>query len=446
MKITILSINYWPEVTGIGAFTTYRAEYLAAAGHEVEVCTTFPYYPEWKVPKEYSRKVLSTEERNGVKIIRSYAYIPNRVTASKRVLHEGSFILFTTLRALMRKRPDVLLVVSPPLGLAVPAIFLSRIWRIPYVFDVEDFQPDAAADMQMLPSWALSFLYKVEKAAYRHARLVSTLTPKMRKKIIDKGVPADKVEIIEPRMDDSLVNLLPEEGRAFRQCYDLGENFLVTHSGNMGMKQGLDVVLDAAALNCADDSTLFLFVGDGTDCERIQSRAAEMKLRNVRFLPLLSQADFRGLMAASGLCLVTQQQSVAEIVFPSKVVTYLAAGRPIVASVNLDCEVAQVIQESGAGKVVDAENPRALLAAIQELRAEDLGKVGQNAQGYASVRWSAARVLGHLERSLTTAAGSRWVRSPSAHGEICAGSEVDHYGREEELGERRETKKVYSDV
>ena len=307
----------------------------------------------------------------------------------------------------MRKRPDVLLVVSPPLGLAVPAILLSRLWRVPYVFDVEDFQPDAAADMRMLPSWALNFLYMVEKAAYRHARLVSTLTPKMRKKIIDKGVAEDKVELIEPRMDDSLVNLLPEEGRAFRQCYDLGEKFLVTHSGNMGLKQGLDVVLDAAALNCDDDSTLFLFVGDGTDCERIQCRAAEMKLKNVRFLPLLSQADFRGLMAASGLCLVTQQQSVAEIVFPSKVVTYLAAGRPIVASVNLDCEVAQVIQESGAGRVVDAENPEALLAAIRELRAEDLGKVGQNARGYASVRWSAARVLGHLERSLTTAAGSQ---------------------------------------
>ena len=86
-----------------------------------------------------------------MKIVRSYAYIPNPVTPLKRILHEGSFIFSATIRALMRRRPDVLLVVSPPLGLAVTAILLSRLWRIPYVFDVEDLQPDSAADLGMLP-------------------------------------------------------------------------------------------------------------------------------------------------------------------------------------------------------------------------------------------------------------------------------------------------------
>jgi colanic acid biosynthesis glycosyl transferase WcaI len=148
-----------------------------------------------------------------------------------------------------------------------------------------------------------------------------------------------------------------------------------------------------------------VFVGDGADCERIRRRAVELTLQNVRFLPLLDQADFRGLLAASGVCLVTQQKSVSEIVFPSKIVTYLAAGRPIVASVSFDCEVARITRESGAGKVVDAENPEALLAAIWELRGEDLSRVGQNARIYAGRRWAPARVLGHLERSLMAAAG-----------------------------------------
>ena len=115
------------------------------------------------------------------------------------------------------------------------------------------------------------------------------------------------------------------------------------------MKQGLDVILDAAALNRADDSMLFLCVGNGSDCERIKRRAAELDLDNVRFLPLLDEKDFRGLMAASNVCLVTQQQSVSEIAFPSKIVTYLAAGRPMIASVNPECEVARITRESGAG-------------------------------------------------------------------------------------------------
>jgi colanic acid biosynthesis glycosyl transferase WcaI len=406
MKVLILSINYWPEVTGIGAFTTYRAEHLAAAGHEVEVCTTFPYYPEWKVPSQYAGKIALSEERNGVKIVRGYAYIPNPVTASKRVAHEASFITSATIRSMGRERPDVLLVVSPPLGLTAAAILLSRIWRIPYVFDVMDLQPDAAADLGMLPGWAVKFLYKVEAAAYRHARLVTTLTPSMRMRIVEKGVPAEKVELLEPRMDESLADLRPEEGSEFRRKFNIGEKFLVTHSGNMGVKQGLDVVLNMAALNRDDDSTLFLFVGNGADCGRIQGRAVKMKLHNVRFLPLLDQTDFRGLLAASGICLVTQQQSVSEIAFPSKVVTYLAAGRPIIASVNPECEVARVVRESGAGRVVDAEVPEALSNALHEMRNADLSRYGENARGYASMRWSSVRVLGHLERSLLAAAGS----------------------------------------
>jgi colanic acid biosynthesis glycosyl transferase WcaI len=406
MNVLILSINYWPEVTGIGAFTTYRAEHLAAAGHRVEVCTSFPYYPEWKIPLHYSGKFALNEERNGVRIVRSYIYVPNPVTAFKRILHEASFIASSTIRAVRRKRPDVLLVVSPPLGLAAAAIFLSRIWRIPYVFDVEDLQPDAAGDLGMLPAWAVNFLYRVEGAAYRNAKLVTTLTPSMRKRIIDKGVAAEKVELLEPRMDESLVDLLPEEGEAFRRRYDLGDKFLVTHSGNMGVKQGLDVVLDAAALSRNDDSMLFLFVGSGADCERVRRRAAEMNLQNVMFLPLLDQSDFRGLLAASNICLVTQQQSVSEIAFPSKVVTYLAAGRPILASVNPDCEVAKVVYESGAGRVVDAEEPEALSFALKEMRGEDSSKFGEKARRYASMRWSSVRVLGQLERSLLAVAGS----------------------------------------
>jgi colanic acid biosynthesis glycosyl transferase WcaI len=406
VRILILSINYWPEVTGIGAFTTYRAEYLAATGHEVEVCTTFPYYPDWKVPPEYSGKLGLKEKRNGVSIVRSYSYIPTRVTALKRILFEASFIIGVTLRALLRKRPDMLLVVSPPLGLAATAILLSRLWSIPYVFDVEDLQPDSASDLGMLPKWAVKLLYKVENAAYRHARLVTTLTPSMRQKIIAKGFREDHVELLEPRMDDSLIDLPPEEGIAFRQRYNLGEKFLATHSGNMGVKQGLDVILDAAALNRADDSMLFLCVGNGSDCERIKRRAAELDLGNVRFLPLLDETDFRGLMAASNVCLVTQQRSVSEIFFPSKIVTYLAAGRPIVASVNPECEVARMTRESGAGRVVEAENPRALLEAVCELRNADLRKAGENARAYACMRWSSGRVLEHLERSLTAAAGS----------------------------------------
>lgn len=400
MRILILSINYWPEETGIGAFTTYRAEYLASAGHEVTVCTTFPYYPEWKVAAEYRGRLKQDEERNGVRILRSYAYVPGRVTSLKRVAHEASYIAGSFVRAAGAESPDVLLAVSPPLGLGLSAIALARKWGVPFVFDVEDLQPDAAADLGMLPGWAIRVMAGVEKAAYRHAALVSTLTRGMRERIVAKGVQAEKVVLFEPRADKTLLNMADDDGADFRKRFELGDRFVISHSGNMGVKQGLDVVLEAAHLCRADKSVVFLMVGDGAAKDGIMRRARELGLTNVVFLPLLNAGDFKGLLAASDLCLVTQRRSVSDIVFPSKVVSYLAAGCAVVASVNTGSEVARAIQESGAGVVVEAENAAALHEAICRLRTDHLPARRRAAREYARNRWAEDRVLGFFEQRM----------------------------------------------
>ncbi|MGB6974498.1 MAG: WcaI family glycosyltransferase [Terracidiphilus sp.] len=416
MRILILSINYWPEETGIGAFTTYRAEYLARVGHEVTVCTTFPYYPEWKVAPSYRGKWWSSETRNGVRVLRTRAYVPNPVTSLKRIVHEGSYVAGSLMRAMATGRPDVILAVSPPLGLGMSAHVLSRFWRAPYVFDVEDLQPDAAAELGMLPRWALRGLYAVERMAYRNAARVSTLTRGMRSRIVEKGVPAEKVVLFEPCADESLFEVAAEAGLAFRKKFGLEGKFVVTHSGNIGMKQGLDVILEAAALSREDAQVQFLIVGRGADRERIERRAGEMGLDNVRFLPLLGAAEFRGLLAASDVCMVTQRSMVSDIVFPSKTVTYLAAGCAVIASVSAGSEVAQCICESGAGRVVQAEDGRALHEAIDGMRGGELEECRTAARAYARSRWSAERVLGFLERSL--AAVCETTPTPLAKQEI----------------------------
>jgi glycosyltransferase involved in cell wall biosynthesis len=151
----------------------------------------------------------------------------------------------------------------------------------------------------------------------------------------------------------------------------------------------------------------FLLVGDGAVCGKIKRRVSELELRHVRFLPLLDLKDFRGLLAASGVCLLTQQASVSEIAFPSKIVTYLAAGRPVIASVNPDSEIARTIRESGAGRVVAPEDGAALLTAIHEFQGEDPREHSRNAREYANRRWSSSRVMEHLEQCLLSAASTR---------------------------------------
>jgi colanic acid biosynthesis glycosyl transferase WcaI len=126
MRILVLGINYCPELTGIAPFTTGRCEYLAARGHEVSICTALPYYPEWRVSEDYRGRLFMREKRNGVTILRSRIYVPARANPVRRILHESSFVLASLLRALTQPRPDVMIVVSPPLGLVLPAVLLSR--------------------------------------------------------------------------------------------------------------------------------------------------------------------------------------------------------------------------------------------------------------------------------------------------------------------------------
>jgi colanic acid biosynthesis glycosyl transferase WcaI len=404
MKILFLGINYWPEETGIAAFNTGRCEYLAARGHTIAMCTGMPYYPEWRIAERYRGRLFTSERRNGVRILRSWLYVPRKVTSLRRILHEGSFIATATIRALGAWKPEILVVVSPPLGLAIPAILLSRLCRIPYIFHVADLQPDAAVDLGMLREGRLTrALYALEHLAYRKAALVSTLTEAMRQRIMDKGISDRKVTLFADWSEPALFHIPSSGGDTeFRRRYGLEDKHLVLHAGNMGVKQGLEVVLKAAQLSRERQDIVYLLVGDGAVRHSLEARARELSLPNVRFLPHQDKESFHQILAATDVSLVTQQRSVGDIVFPSKIRTLLAAGCPVVASLNHGSEVARVVAEAGVGLVTAAEDPQALNLAIAALLS-DPGRralMKENAKSYARRHWDRDRILAEMETHL----------------------------------------------
>ena len=404
MRILVLSINYWPEETGIAPVVTSRCEYLASHGHDVTVCTTFPYYPQWHVDEQYRGGLWQKETRKGVEILRSWAWIPSRLSALKRILFEASFLVGNLARAISAQKPDQLYVVSPPLGLALTAKLLKQFWKTPYVYDVMDLQPDAAVELGMLQSGTLlRALYRLEKSAYENASLVSTLTEGMRQRIISKSIPENKVTLFALRADEELFLVQRDvDGDPFRRRYGLEGKFIVLHSGNMGVKQGLDVILDAAELSRNHPEIVYLLVGDGAMRSELETRAATRNLNNVRFLPVLGQDQFLEMLAAADVSLITQQCSVADIVFPSKTVTLMSAGCPLVASVNPNSEVGRVVRQSGAGVVVTPEEPQPLFDAITSLlsdprRLTDMSTAGRH---YAREHWDERIVLAKMESQL----------------------------------------------
>jgi colanic acid biosynthesis glycosyl transferase WcaI len=404
MRILVLSVNYWPEQTGIGVLTTWRCEYLASQGHEVTVCTTFPYYPEWRVSEPYQGSWWRRESHNGVNILRSWSWIPKHVTSAKRIAFEATFLIGNLIAALSSRKPDLLVVESPPLGLALTAGFLKTLWRIPFVYDVMDLQPDAAADLGMLRDGAMMrALYRLEKFAYDKAALVSTLTEGMRRRILEKSIAPDKVTLFPARADSGLFELKREiDGQSFRRTHGLENKFVVLYTGNMGVKQGLDVILSAAQLSQDRREIVYLFAGDGAVRRDIEERAAVMRLGNVMFLPVQQREQLFQMLAAVDLCLITQQRTVADIVFPSKTATFMAAGCPVIASVNPQSAVASILEQSGGGLVVTPEEAVPLLEAITTLQADDQRRSEMSEAGrrFAREHWDENVILPKMESEL----------------------------------------------
>lgn len=403
MRILILTLCYWPDSTGIAVFARGRAEYLASRGHEVVVCCGMPFYPQWRIADGYRRRMVIRENHAGVSILRTWLYVPKRASSARRIVHEASFAAGSLLRSVGSSRPDLILVISPPLPLGMVAAILGRIWKIPYVFHVADLQPDAALDLGMLSEGTLTkSLLWLERFTYRNAALVSTLTERMRERIVEKGFSPDHVVIFSDWAEPSLFELPLTGGHRFRSTYGLDGHFLVLHAGNMGVKQGLDVVLSAADLTRDRDDIKYLLVGDGAAGAHLRARARALQLPNVLFLPLQEQDMFAEMIAAADVGLITQLASVADIVFPSKTLSLLAAARPVIASLSGDSEVSRVIADSQAGMITPAEDAKALRNAVLQLQANAKRRAVMAAAGrdYARRHWDKTRILTQFEERL----------------------------------------------
>jgi len=230
----------------------------------------------------------------------------------------------------------------------------------------------------------------------------------MRQRIVDKGIPAERIAVVPPPADSNFFRVGGvEQGEAFRRKHGLEGKFVVAHSGNMGVKQGLDLVLDVAMRIRERKEIAFLLAGDGAMKSHLESRSAALRLDNLRFLPIQGQGEFLQMLAAIDLALIVQQPSVSDIAFPSKTVTLLAAARPVVASVNANSEVARVVARSNGGVVTEPGHARGLAENILQLFG-DPGKrsrMGERGRRFALEHWDEDLILPGFESRLLKSIG-----------------------------------------
>lgn len=380
MRVAIVGINYRPELTGIGVYTSGLAEYLAEQGIQSDVYTAFPYYPAWK---KTDRRVLWRRERIGaVSVRRHYVFVPSRPSALKRMLHELSFITSVCIGYLFGPRTDCTIIVSPPLFLGIPIALLARLKNSRTLFHVQDLQPDAAVDLGMLKrGWLTDLFYRLEKKTYRLVDRVGTISRGMAKRIAAKGVPWEKILLPRNWANDECIEVLPPE-TAYRKEWELEGKFVVLYAGNLGVKQGLDTLLDAAAQLSDRPDVAFVVVGDGGEKLQLMRRATELGLRNVRFEPLQPDERLSELLATADVSIIPQKEGVGDIVLPSKLGNILASARPVIVAADADTELAAMIQEAACGVLVEPGSATCMARAILDLQSRE----GQRKQMGASGR------------------------------------------------------------
>jgi colanic acid biosynthesis glycosyl transferase WcaI len=385
MKILVWGINYSPEVSGIGPFNTALCDYLARQGHDVTMLTTFSYYPQWKKRLEDSRVLTRTDIINGVRVVRVWHYVPREVRSLKRIVHEASFLGLSFLRSLFLGKFDVAVVVSPPLGLGLFAWLYSRLKGTPFVFHVQDLQPDAAMSLGMLkPGRFSKLLYRLEAFAYAKASRVSGISQGMINAFKKKGVPAEKIihfpnGVMEPGPD-----YFPARG-AFRRRLGLGpELTIATYSGNLGAKQGLDILLDVAE-KVVDQPIVIVICGDCAKRQEMEKEVAARQLKNLLLLPLQDDQGYREMQVDTSISLITQHKGTGQFFFPSKMLSSMLFSKPVLAVGDSDSELALAVQDAQCGRVVAPDDVEGLAAALREMCApEKLATMGCNGRKWVS--------------------------------------------------------------
>ncbi len=401
MRVIVWGINYAPEFTGIAPHSVALCEFLLRQGHDVEMVSSFPYYPTWQKRPEDRGRIYRTDVVNGVSVHRCWHFVPARVSALKRIVHEGSFVFTSTLRALFLRSPDVFVVVSPPLPLGVAAWFVSKLKRAPFVFHVQDMQPDAAVGLGMLKqNWFTRALYGLEAFAYRHAARVSGITRGMLATFRSKGVAESKLIYFPNAIDLKSAGPAPERGEFRKRHGFSADEFLAVYAGNLGVKQGLDVLLETALL-LRERRIRFLLCGDGAQREALAARAREMKLPNFSMLPLQAGRDYRALLIDADVCFITQQAGAGNSFFPSKLLGLLADSKPVVTVAAPECELARSLEEGNFGANVPPGQPRELASVLDALAKDPtrLAEYGVAGRRYVE-QFEKARVFENFLREL----------------------------------------------
>jgi colanic acid biosynthesis glycosyl transferase WcaI len=410
VKILIVGINFTPELTGIGKYSGEMAEWLAARGHEVRVVTAPPYYPQWRIAEGYSngwrieraQAARDGDGKGGLTVYRCPIWVPKKLSGKTRLLHLVSFAL-SSLPFMLRQifwRPDAVIAIEPPLMCAPSAWISARVCGARAWLHIQDFEVDAAFDMGILRSGRMRrFARLAEQWLLRRFDRVSTISPRMLDKLRDKSVPSTKAVLFPNWVNTAELKVENPGSGHYRAALGIPPDAVVAlYSGNMGAKQGLELLAQAAGVLRNATKVVFVFCGEGAG--RAELVASCDGLPNVRFMDLQPSGRLGELLGMADIHLLPQRADVADLVMPSKLTGMLASGRPVVATAAPGTQVAEVVRHCGIA--VMPGDAASLAQAVMRLAEDGEGRamLGKKARVYAETHLDQNAVLTRFEQDL----------------------------------------------
>jgi colanic acid biosynthesis glycosyl transferase WcaI len=399
VKILYVSQYFPPEMGAPSARASELAHHWSLAGHQVSVLTGFPNHPTGVVPEEWRprlRRLVYNEKAGDVDVFRTWLWpLPNR-KAHERMRNYASFCVSSALRGMTLPRPDVVIGSSPQLLVALSAWWIAFSRQLPFVFEVRDLWPESltAVGVGSEDSSLHHSLAAIARFLYERADRVVVVTPAFKDHLIQRWrMPPEKIEIVENGVETDMFSPSPPEAAAaLRRELGADSKFLVCYVGTMGMAHGLDTLLDAAAtLQREKPDVLFLLIGEGAEKQRIQSLAQSQSLTNVRILDQQPRDKIPAFISASDACLVLLKKTdIFKTVIPTKMLEFMSCARPVI--LGVDGQARQIVDEAGAGLVIEPENAIALAQAIKRLEQDPANgrALGQKGRKYILQRFSRA--------------------------------------------------------
>lgn len=357
---------------------------LAQRGHKVTLLTGFPNYPLGRIYPGYRQRLWRREIKNGVQIIRLPLYPDHSRSAIRRTLTYISFALSACLLGpFLSGRIDVMWVYHPPLTIGIPALWISFLRRVPFIYEIQDMWPETVVASGMLrASLTIRLLSSFAHVVYRHAAAITVISEGFKANLEAKGVSPDKIVVIPNWADESIYSS-EERDIVFGEQHELADHFNVMFAGTMGPAQGLHTVLEAAEILRDIPEIQFVLVGDGIDLPVLKTTAQDRKLTNVRFIDRQPPERMSRFLAWGDALLVQlRNDPLFHMTIPSKTLTYMACGRPIICAVPGDG--AEIIREAGAGLICPPNNPQELAEAIRHMYS--LPATTREAMGLAGYR------------------------------------------------------------